>query len=141
MNRLNKEAHIVEEMNGVRCAVVEKNVEPGRVEFLKNLLEHNGYSVVTAPTPPPPVKPAPKPPAPAPGTEGQVATPPSPPLPLPPPPAPATFTVGVTDIIFHPMLAVYERTLFTNNGEVVTVSYWNQEPTTKDELYWMDRKK
>ena len=137
MNRLTKEGHVVEELNGVRCAIVEKLVSPERVEFLKKLLEHNGYSVVIAGTPPPPVKPAPKPAAPAPGTEGQAVVPPPPP---PPPPAPTTFTVGVTDITFHPMLAVYERSLLTSEDEVVSISYWNQEPSVKDELYWAKRK-
>ena len=45
--------HPFEEVDGVRCAVVEKNCKPERVEFLKSLLELNGYTVVTAPTPPP----------------------------------------------------------------------------------------
>src|ERR1035437_10192628 len=104
MNRLSSEDHVVEEINAVRCSIVEKNVFPERVEFLRKLLEHNGFTVMTAPTPPPPVKPAPKPVA-APTTEGQPPLPP--PLPPPPPPAPSTFTIGVTNIAFHPMLAVY----------------------------------
>src|ERR1039457_1391075 len=109
MNRLSSEAHVVEEINAVRCSIVEKNVSPERVEFLKKLLEHNGFTVMTAPTPPPPVKPVPKPVAPPVGTEEQ----PLPPLPPPPPPAPSTFTIGVTNIAFHSMLAVYERSLLT----------------------------
>lgn len=132
MNRLNKESHIVEEINGVRCSIVEKNCPPERVEFLKKLLEHNGLTVVIAQTPPPPPKPAPKP---VPGADAQ---PPAPPL---PPQAPNTFTVGVTDISFHPMLAVYERSLYTPDGKIVSVAYWNQEPEKERELYWERRKK
>ena len=56
MNRLASEGHVVEELNAVRCSIVEKNVSPERLEFLKKLLEHNGYTVMTAPTPPLPVK-------------------------------------------------------------------------------------
>jgi len=140
MNRLVKEGHAVVEINGVRCAIVEKNVSPERVEFLKKLLEHNGYTVMTAPTPPPPVKPMPKPPPPPAGTEGQVPPPPLPPPP-PPPPAPSTFTIGVTNISFHAMLLIYERSLFTPDGEIVSIAYWNQQPEKEGELYWMRRQK
>ena|ERR1051326_3857090 len=135
MNRLNKEGHIVEEVNGTRCSIVEKNCPPERVEFLKKLLEHNGYTVMVAQTSAPPSKPAPKPVM---GPDGQ-------PLPVPPPPPPAvapnTFTVGVTNISFHPMLAVYERSLFSPGGKPVSIAYWNQEPEKVNELYWEHRKK
>lgn len=142
MNRLASEGHVVEELNAVRCSIVEKNVSPERLEFLKKLLEHNGYTVMTAPTPPPPVKPTPKPVvAAAPGTEGQPAAPPPPPPLPPPPPAPSTFTIGVTHIAFHAMLAVYERTLLTLEGKVVSIAYWNQESEKAGEVYWQRREK
>ena len=141
MNRLSKEGHIVEEISGTRCSIVEKNVSPDRVEFLKKLLEYNGYTVVVAQTPPPPAKPAPKPPAPVVGPDGQ-AVPAAPlPPPPPPPPAPNTFTVGVTHIAFHPMLAVYERSLSAPDCKVVSIAYWNQEPEKEGELYWQRRQK
>jgi hypothetical protein len=159
MNRLNKEAHALEDINGVRCAVVEKNVSPERVEFLKQLLEFNGYTVMVAPSPPPkvivkPVPPAPKveatpllvpeqkvevtdPPhvTPAPAAKVEVPTPSTVPSP-PPTPAPETFTVGVTDFLFHAMLAIYERALKTPEGKFVTVDYWNQQPEKEDKYYW-----
>jgi len=134
MNRLNKEGHIVEELNGTRCSIVEKNVSPERTGFLKELLENNGFTVIVAQTPPPPAKPTPKP---AIGADGQ-------PLPVPPPPpsppAPNTFTIGVTNISFHSMLAVYERSLYTPEGKPVSIAYWNQEQEKEGELYWMRRK-
>ena len=71
MNRLASEAHVVEEIGGMRCSIVEKNVSPERVEFLKKLLEHNGYAVMIAQTPPPPAKPAPKPVAPSVSPKGE----------------------------------------------------------------------
>ena len=135
MNRLVKEGSVVEEINGVRCAIVEKNVSPERTEFLKKLLEHNGYTVMVAQTPAPPAKPAPKPVM---GPDGQPL--PVPPQP-PPPAAPNTFTVGVTKISFHAMLAIYERDLFTPEGKIVSIAYWNQEPEKEGELYWERRKK
>ena len=124
MNHLNKEAHALEEINGVRCAVVEKNVSPERTEFLKKLLELNGYTVMVAPSPPPKVVAKPV----APGTE---AAPPP-----PPPPAPETFTIGVTDFLFHPQLAIYERALKTPEGKIVSIDYWNQQPEKEGEYYW-----
>lgn len=139
MNRLSKEGHIVEEINGTRCSVVEKNVSPERVEFLKKLLELNGYTVLVAQTPAPPAKPAPKPAAPVMGPDGQPLPAPPPPPPPPPPVAPNTFTVGVTNITFHAMLAVYERSLYTPEGKPVSIAYWNQEPDVPSQLYWERR--
>jgi hypothetical protein len=123
----------------VRCSIVEKNASPERVAFLTILLEQNGYTVMTAPTPPPPAKPAPKPIAPPAGTEGQPAPPPL--LPPSPPPAPSTFTVGVTNIAFNAMLAIYERSLLTTEGKVVSIAYWNQESEKEGEVYWQRREK
>ena len=45
--------HLFEELNGVKCAIVEKNVAPARVEFLRGILEYNGFTVVVVPSPPP----------------------------------------------------------------------------------------
>lgn len=42
---LNKGKHIVEEIDGVRCSLVETGATADRVEFLKKLLELNGYDV------------------------------------------------------------------------------------------------
>jgi hypothetical protein len=134
MNRLSKEAHIVEEINGVRCSVVEKNCSSERAEFLKKLLEHNGYTVIIAQTSVPVAKPSPKPPAQS--TDSGVKS-----IAVAPPPPPNTFTVGVTDITFHAMLAVYERSLLTPEGKICSVAYWNQETEKENELYWMRRKK
>ena len=43
--------HEVEELEGVRCAIVERNVSPERTQFLKELLELNGYKVIVVKTP------------------------------------------------------------------------------------------
>ncbi|HSU27194.1 MAG TPA: hypothetical protein VLJ68_02355 [Chitinophagaceae bacterium] len=136
--------HEFEELNGIKCGIVEKNVNPERVTFLKDLLEFNGFTVVTAPTPPPkaPPAPPPKPAAPA-ATEGVV------PLPLeggvvgttvemtdptpPAPPPPETFTVGVTDITFNPINAIFGRLLKARNGNFITLAYWNQEESAPDD--------
>jgi hypothetical protein len=138
MNRLNKEAHVVEELNGVKCSVIEKNVSADRAEFLKNLLEFNGHEVVVAEAPPPkaPPKPAPKPAPEGSTTPAPEAEPPKP----EPPPGPKLYNVGVTNILFHPMLAVYQRALKTPEGKIVSIAYWNQEPDPGT-WYWNLRKK
>ena len=45
--------HEFEELDGIKCAIVEKNVNPQRVDFLKNLLQFNGYEVVVVASPAP----------------------------------------------------------------------------------------
>ena len=116
--------HEFEELNGVKCGIVEKNVKPERVEFLKNLLQFNGYEVVVAASPAPKAAPVPKPVATVTGDTQAVAQPAPPP---PPPPAPETFTVGVTDITFNPINAIFGRSLHTPDKHVVTLAYWQQK--------------
>ena len=71
--------HPFEDLNGVKCAVVETNVSQDRVDFLKPLLEHNGYEVVIAAAAPPnAAKPAA---APAEGEAAPAAAGPSPGVP------------------------------------------------------------
>ena len=43
-----KAKHIVEEINGTRCTIVEKVATAARVEFLKKLLEFNKFEVLVA---------------------------------------------------------------------------------------------
>lgn len=123
--------HTFEELDGVKCSIVEKLVSPERVEFLKKLLELNGYTVVVTGTPPPKAKPAPAP------KEGEAPAPPP-----EPPPAPTTFTVGVTDLSFSPMNAVFNRELKDEAGTIVSAAYWRQEEKDpkKDEWYWFHKK-
>ena len=118
--------HPFEEIDGVRCAVVEKNCTPSRVDFLKWLLQGNGYTVIVQATPPPKVA-APPPPKAEVAADGTVTTPVAPPPPPPPPPPPATFTVYVTDNVFNVTNAIFGRLLRTNDGHVVTMKYWKQQ--------------
>ena len=127
--------HEFEELNGIKCAIVEKNVSPQRVEFLKNLLQFNGYEVVVAASPAPKAAPAPKPAAPA-NSEAQTEQA----APLPPPTAPETFTVGVTDITFNPINAIFGRALHTPDKHVVTLAYWQQkEEVSHDEVPYFEK--
>ena len=127
--------HLFEELNGVKCAIVEKNASAERVAFLKQLLEFNKYTVVVVASPPPKPAPAatPKPPGAA-----EATTQPTVELQVPPPPE--TFTIGVTDVTFNPTNAIFGRLLHTKDGHVVTLAYWNQqESTSHDEVpYYED---
>jgi hypothetical protein len=124
--------HEFEELNGIKCAIVEKNVAPQRVQFLKSLLEYNKYEVVVAASPAPKVAPATKPVAPANGDAQAIEQPPTPPL---TPPPPETFTVGVTDITFNPINAIFGRLLRTPDKHIVTLAYWQQqEAISNDEV-------
>ena len=112
--------HPFEEIDGVRCAIVEKNCSPDRVTFLKWLLEGNGYTVVVVASPPPKAAPA------KPLAEGEV-------VPPPPPPAPETFTVAVTQNEFNVTNAIFGRLLRTADGHVVTMKYWKQQEAVSDD--------
>ncbi len=115
--------HEFEELNGIKCAVVEKNALQERVNFLKSLLEWNGFTVVVASSPPPKAVPAPKP------AEGE--------MPLAEvkqePALPSTFTIGVTDVRFNTTNALMGRMLKTKEGNIVTVDYWQQKETTSND--------
>lgn len=121
--------HEFEDLDGVKCAIVEKNASKDRVDFLKNLLENNGYTVIVVASPPPKVTPA-KPAAP--GTEPVAET--------PAPPAPETFTIGVTNVMFNPTNAIFGRLLKTKNGHIVTLAYWQQkENVSHDEVPYFEK--
>jgi len=118
--------HLFEELNGVKCAIVEKNVTAARVEFLRGVLEYNKYTVVVAISAPPKA-PAGAGSVPAGGSDavGAAAA----------PPAPENFTVGVTDVMFNPVNAIFGRLLRTPEGHVVTLAYWQQkEKESNDEV-------
>src|SRR4051794_26747266 len=102
--------HEFEDLDAVKCAVVERNVPQQRVDFLKKLLEYNRYTVVVVPSPPPKAVPT------AAGAE-----------PVAIPTLPVTFTVGVTDVMFNATNAIFGRLLRTPGGHVVTLAYWQQK--------------
>lgn len=101
-----KSKHTVEEINGIRCTVVEKGIPSERVAFLKDLLEYNKLEVIVA-------------------EEAKTDE-----------TAPTLFTLGVTDIVFNPTIAVYEMGLKTREGKSVSPAYWEQYTTEIDDEYW-----
>ncbi len=112
--------HEFEDLNGIKCAVVEKNASQERIDFLKPLLELNGFRVIAVLSPPPKVA---APPKPADGEAPPAET-------AVPNLAPSTFTLGVTDVRFNVINALMGRMLKTKEGKVVTVDYWNQKETS-----------
>ncbi len=117
--------HEFEDLDGIKCSVVEKNVLPERVDFLQKLLEWNGFTVIVVPSPPPKITPAPALTAEAAlvaETAAQTTL-------------PSTFTVGVTDVMFNATNAIFGRLLKTPEGYVVSLKYWKQEETiSQDEI-------
>jgi hypothetical protein len=126
--------HEFEDLNGVKCSIVERNVSPGRAAFLKDLLEINGFEVIT-------VTPEPKPAAPvatAPPPDGALPAEAIPPVPVVAEP-PTVFTVGVTNVMFNPVNAIFGRLLKTRDGHVVTLAYWEQqENEAQDEIPYFE---
>jgi len=99
--------HNIIEIEGSRCSLVEENLSKGRAEFLKKLLEHNGFDVKVEQR----------------DEEGK------------------SFIMGVTDILFNPVIYVYELRLKTLDGKVVTPAYWLQLTSDgiekgADDYYW-----
>lgn len=101
-----KAKHIVEELNGIRCTIVEKGASAERIQFLKNLLEFNGFQIEVS--------------------EEALANPDESKL----------YTIGVTDIVFNPVIAVYERSLKTPSGQRVSPVYWEQKDSDSKDEYW-----
>lgn len=97
---LTKGKHIVEEISGVRCSIVEKGVTSDRMTFIKTLLEFNGLEVKTL------------------QAEDQ------------------TYTIGVTDLVFNIVIAVYNQSLKTPQGTKVSPAYWRQITETAAADYW-----
>jgi hypothetical protein len=125
--------HEFEELDGVKCGIVEKNVSPERVAFLKKLLAYNHFTVVVVPSPPPKVAAASM----VKTAEGETPPPVQEPLPA----GPETFTVGVTDYTFNTINAIFGRLLHTPDGHVVTMAYWQQkENVSHDEVPYYEQK-
>jgi hypothetical protein len=122
--------HEFEELDGVKCAIVEKNALQQRVDFLRPLLEFNKYTVVVVASPSPKAAVAATVPA---TTDVPVET---------SPPPPSTFTIGVTDVTFNPTNAIFGRLLKTYNGHIVTLAYWQQKETvSNDNVPYFSKKK
>ena len=91
---INNAKHIVGEIDGVRCTIVESGITLDRLAFLTDLLQLNDFEVREMKIPS--------------VTEGEEPR----------------YTMGVTDLVFNPVFAVYERSLRTREGKIITPAYW-----------------
>jgi len=89
-----------------RVTFVEKGVDQNRRDFLKKLLEHNGFEVLIQ--------------------ENKKKEEEDPQL----------YTVGVTDMVFNQTIWVFQRKLETFDGHKVTQDYWNQQADDTPPQYW-----
>ena len=118
--------HEAEELAGVKCAIVEKGATQQRVDFLKELLEQNKYTVIVVPSVPAKAAPA------AATTEREAPAAPEP---------PTTFTIGVTDVTFNPINAIFGRLLRTKENRIVTLAYWQQkEAVAQDDIPYFEKR-
>ena len=108
---LEKFQHIIKEIDETKVRIVEAKVSKARVDFLKKLLQHNGYEALIEEVPP--------------KTEEETTT----------------YSIGTIDIIFNPIVRVYNRDLRTFEGTRVTPDYWNQKTTESEPNYWDLNKK
>ncbi len=93
-----------------RVTFVEKNTTEQRRDFLKNLLEHNGFEVVLE-------------------DEKRKSE-----------EDPQLYTVAVTDMVFNPTVWVFQRRLKTFDGHKVSQDFWNQLTEETKPQYWKNSK-
>lgn len=101
--------HTFGSIGDTRVSFVEKKIDESRKDFLKSLLEHNGFEVVIE-------------------EEKRKKE-----------EDPQLYTVAVTDMTFNPVVAVYERKLHTFDGRKVTADFWNQVSEDTRPQYWQRR--
>ncbi|MCB0728037.1 MAG: hypothetical protein R3A12_01665 [Ignavibacteria bacterium] len=129
--------HIVKEIEGTRCTVLESGIPEERMEFLKHLMELNGYEVRVEKDPPKVQKAIPKEvPIVEPGAESNSEKNDLPKEEIKEEPLPDTYTIGVTQISFNPVIVVYQRMLRNKKGQIVTPQYYNQETDDSRGWYW-----
>jgi hypothetical protein len=106
---INNAKHIIGEIDGVRCTIVESGATLERVAFLSELLKFNNLEVKELKET---------------SAEGEEPK----------------YTIGVTNLLFNPVFAVYEKQLKNKEGAFVTPGYWKQECVNCDPRYWVRRK-
>lgn len=98
--------HNFGDLDGQTVTFVEKNITRERADFLKQLLEHNNIPVIVQVVP---------------GATEDI---------------PTTYTVATPDLVFNPVVYVYQRRLRTLDGRKVTPAYWRQQTEETKPEYW-----
>lgn len=101
--------HTISEIEGTRCSVAGSGIPESRKDFLKDLLATNGFEVKAEKEK---------------AKDGTLLE---------------TWIIGVTDLRFHPALAIYAHKLFRKDGQEVTPAYWEQRDSQTDLPYWQVR--
>lgn len=102
--------HTFGSIEDTRVTFIEKKIDENRKDFLKKLLEHNGFEIIIQ--------------------EEKRKTEEEPQL----------YTVATTDMVFNPTIWVYERKLKTLDGHIVNQDYWNQVSEDTNPRYWKNSK-
>lgn len=99
--------HLFGSIEDQRVTFIEKKIEEARKDFLTKLLEFNNFKVIIQ--------------------EEKRKNEEEPQL----------YTIGVTDMTFHPTIWVFERRLKTLDGKYkVNQDYWNQLSEDTKPQYW-----
>ncbi len=98
--------HEFGKIGDTQVTFVEKGVSVERMKFLKELLEFNKFEVITEEVP-----------------EKEKG-------------GGVTYNVAVTDLIFNPVIWVYDRKLLTPEGKIINEDYWMQRNTDCKPQYW-----
>ena len=99
--------HMFGSIGEQRVTFVEKKIDEDRLEFLKKLLEFNGFEVLIQ-------------------EEKRKSE-----------EEPQLYTIGVTDMVFNPTVYVFQRRLKTLDGKhIVNQEYWNQISEDAKPQYW-----
>lgn len=102
--------HTFGSVEDTRVTFIEKKIDENRKDFLKKLLEHNGFEILIQ--------------------EEKRKTEEEPQL----------YTVATTDMVFNPTIWVFERKLKTFDGHIVNQDYWNQVSEDTNPRYWKNSK-
>lgn len=105
--------HLFEDLDNIKCAIVESGISAERVEFIKSILTYNGYTVLVIEETNAKQKTEQD------STENAEAI--------------KKYKVGTSDVTFNVTNAIYGRNLKTRTGEIVTLKYWNQEENKPDD--------
>ena len=98
--------HTFGKMGDTQVTIVEDGLTKERLEFLKEILEYNKFTVMVEEV--------------ASKEEG----------------GSSTFKLGVTDLLFNPVIWIYDRRLWTKDRRLVTHEYWDQASTETKPQYW-----
>lgn len=99
--------HLFGSIGETRVTFVEKKIPQERMDFLKKLLEFNGFEVLV-------------------DQEKRKNE-----------EEPQLYTIGVTDMVFNPTVYVFQRRLKTIDGDhIVNQEYWNQLSENSKPQYW-----